>query len=140
MNIFICCSKAFYGKVEEVKGQLEVFGHKITLPNSFDNPGREDEYRLQGAKAHADWKAEMLREQNQKIAANDAIVVLNLDKNGQPNYVGGATFLEIFKAFELGKLIYMYNPIPNNLLHDEILGMSPIILNGDLSLLKGVAV
>lgn len=133
MKIFICCSKAFYPMVEAAKNTLESAGHVITLPNSFDNPGREDEMRAISAKAHSRWKAEMIREQNRKIKANDAILVLNLDKNGQPNYIGGATFLEIFKAFEMGKKIFLFNPIPDSILRDELLGMAPKIINGDLS-------
>ena len=30
------------------------------------------------------------------------------------------------------KPIFLYNEIPNNMLEDEIEGMSPIIINGDL--------
>ena len=40
----------------------------------------------------------------------DAVLVLNLDKekNGEilKNYIGGATFLEMYDAFRLGKKIY----------------------------------
>lgn len=134
MKIFICCSKHFYDQISPIRLKLEGVGHEITLPNSFDNPGREDEMRRLGVKDHASWKAEMLREQERKVKANDAVVVLNFEKHGQANYIGGATFLEIFKAFEHGKKIFLYNPIPDNLLRDELLGMEPIIINGDLSL------
>jgi hypothetical protein len=134
MRIFICCSKAFYGKVPEVQSRLEAAGHTITLPNSFDNPRREDEMRDLGVKQHSEWKAEMLRRQEQKIKANDAILVINLDKNGHRNYVGGATFLEMFKAFELGKKIFLYNDVPEGMLRDEIHAFEPILINRDLSL------
>ncbi|MDP3963711.1 MAG: hypothetical protein Q8Q39_04405 [bacterium] len=33
MHIFICCSKAFYGHVAEVKKKLEAIGHIVTPPN-----------------------------------------------------------------------------------------------------------
>lgn len=75
----------------------------------------------------------MLRLQAEKVAANDAVLVLNMEKNGQPNYIGGATFLEIFKAFELGKKIYLFNPVPEGIFRDELLGMNPIVINGDLT-------
>jgi len=42
----------------------------------------------------------------------------------------------MFKAWELKKELYLFNPIPDNILKDEILGFSPIIINGDLSKLK----
>ena len=34
------------------------------------------------------------------------------------------------------KPIFLYNEIPNNMLEDEIEGMSPIIINGDLFKIK----
>ena len=57
---------------------------------------------------------------------------MNFDKNGQKNYIGGATFLEMYDAFRLGKKIFMYNDIPEGLLSDEIIGFAPIVINGNL--------
>lgn len=136
MNIFICCSKHNYSKVLPVKEQLESQGHSITLPNCFDDPGKEARIQELSAEEHAEFKAAMLREQESKILANDAILVLNYDKGGQANYVGGAAFLEMFKAWELQKKIFLMNPVPENILKDEILGMQPTIIAEDLSKVK----
>lgn len=136
MKIFICCSKHIYDKVAPIKSDLERMGHSIVLPNSYADPGKEAEMKLLGTKEHSDWKAEMIRLSVAKIYDNDAIVVLNMEKAGQENYIGGATFLEIYKAFELGKKIFLYNPIPDNLLKDELLGMNPTVIDGDLSLIR----
>ena len=57
-------------------------------------------------------------------------------KNGIPNYIGGATFLEMYDAFKLNKKIFMYNDIPEGIMKDEIIGFDPILINGDLSLVK----
>src|SRR3989338_3595196 len=126
MKIFICASKHLYGNIPTIKKSLEAKGNIITLPNSYDNPLKEEEMKLIGSKEHRIWKAEMLRLQGKKIADNDAILVLNMEKNGQQNYIGGATFLEIFKAFELGKKIYLFNPIPNNIFKDELTAINPV--------------
>ena len=136
MKIFICASKHFYNQIEPIKKVLENKGHVITLPNSYDNPMREEEMKKIGDIDHAKWKGEMIRLQKEKVNSNDAILVLNFEKNNQINYIGGATFLEIYMAFELGKKIFLYNPIPDNLLRDELLGMNPIIINGNLDLIK----
>ena len=133
MKIFICCSKHVYDKIPPIKKALENAGHIITLPNSFDNPGKEMEMKNAGPESHRAWKADMIRLQKAKVAQNDAILVLNLEKNGQKNYIGGTTFLEIYMAFELGKKIFLYNPIPDGSFKDELLGMNPIIINRDLS-------
>jgi hypothetical protein len=63
----------------------------------------------------------------------DSVLVLNFEKNGQTNYIGGATFLEMYDAFRLGKKIYMFNNIPEGILKDEIIGFNPILINGDLN-------
>jgi hypothetical protein len=135
MKIFICCSKANYPYVMRAKEELEKGGHVVTPPNKFENPVAEEKMKNKSAREHAAWKADMLREQEQKVKVNDAILVLNFDKGEEKNYIGGATFLEMFKAWELGKPIYLYNPVPDGILHDEILGMAPIVLNGDLTLI-----
>ncbi len=136
MKIFICCSKYIYERIPPIKEILEKAGHTITLPNAFTTPMKELDMKKEGKEAHSTWKAEMLRLQGTKVAANDALVVLNMEKNGQQNYIGGATFLEIFKAFELGKKIFLYNPIPEGIFMDELMGINPTILHGDLSLVK----
>ncbi len=78
-------------------------------------------------------KVELEKLGHEVTAANDAVLVLNFEKNGQPNYVGGAAFLEMFKAFDLGRKIYLYNPIPDGILNDEITGLQPVIINRDLA-------
>lgn len=136
MKIFICSSKHNYDKVEKIKIELEKKGHKITLPNSYDEPLMEEKMKLKGKKEHDDWKGEMFRLQNKKVADNDAVLVLNFKKGDQDNYIGGSVLLEMFKAWELGKKIFLYNPVPNNMLKDEIEGFTPIIINGNLDLIN----
>lgn len=132
MKIFVICSKKFYEKIPDIKECLESAGHMLTMPNCFDDPTTEDKYRDMGEREHAEWKAEMIRQSIKTIENNDAVLVLNFEKNGVSNYIGGATFLEMYDAFRLGKKIFLYNPIPEGMLYDEILGFTPIILNGDL--------
>ena len=135
MKIFIICSKAFYDKVLPIKLTLEKVGHIISLPNCFENPETEAQYREMGKKEHAKWKADKIKHSEDVVNQNDAILVLNFNKNGQSNYVGGATFLEMYDAFRLGKKIYIYNDIPEGMLKDEIEGFEPIILNQNLDLI-----
>jgi hypothetical protein len=136
MKIFICCSKHLYDKIPKIKEDLEKAGHIITLPNSYNQPLKEEDMKKVGKEEHAKWKGEMLRLQEEKIKGVDALLILNFEKNNQLNYIGGATFLEMFKAWELGKKIFLYNPIPEGILKDEILGFEPLIINGDLTKVK----
>ena len=57
-------------------------------------------------------------------------------KNYESELNSGATFLELYEAFMANKKIYLYNDIPEGMLYDEISGFSPIVINGDLSLVK----
>jgi len=132
MKIFICASKHNYGHVDKIKKELEVLGHVITVPNSYDQPFKEEEAKKLGSEEHREWKGKMIRLQKEKVTANDCVLVLNFEKNGQPNYIGGATFLEIFQAFDQGKKVYLYNPIPNSNFKDELIGMGVEVIDGDL--------
>ena len=66
----------------------------------------------------------------------DAVLVLNYDKNGYKNYIGGATFLEIYDAFRLGKKIFFVNDLPEGMLKDELIGFNGLVINGDLTKIK----
>lgn len=134
MKIFLICSKVFYDKIPPIKEALEQMGHEITLPNAYDDSGTEARYRETGQKEHAEWKASMLKHSENVIKSIDAVLVLNFEKNGQENYIGGATFLEMYDAFRLGKKIYMYNDIPDGMLKDEIEGFEPILLHQNLDI------
>jgi len=69
----------------------------------------------------------------------DAMVVLNYDKNGIKDYIGGSTLIGMSFAHVLGQTIYLMNPIPIvQSYFDEILHMKPIILNGDLTAYKSL--
>ncbi len=133
MKIFIVGSKYCFDKIPPIKESLEKMGHSITLPSGYDDPFKELEVRDSDDSTFVAFKRQKLEEQAERVAENDAILVMNFEKHGQPNYIGGATFLEVFKAWELGKIIFFYNPLPEGMLYDELRGMSPVILRGDLS-------
>lgn len=134
MKILIICSKAFYGNIPPIKQKLEDLGHSVTLPNCYDNPGTEALYR--GTEKHAEWKASMIKHSEEVIKNMDAVLVLNYDKNGYQNYIGGATFLEIYDAFRLNKKIFFINNLPDGMLKDELIGFNGTIINGNLNLIK----
>lgn len=140
MKILIICSKKFYSKIEEVKKILEEKNIEVFLPNCYDDPTTEQRMWDLGKEEHQKFKAKMYKQSEDTISNMDAVLVLNLDKekDGEiiKNYIGGATFLEMYDAFRLGKKIYLYNDIPNGMLFDEIEGFGPIIIKGDLNLIK----
>ena len=134
MKIMLICSKAFYGKLLEYKVKLEELGHQVFMPNCWDCPETEEKYR--GTPEHSKFKAQMYKQSETLIEQMDGVLVLNFNKNNQKNYIGGATFLEIYDAFRMNKKIFFINDIPDNMLKDELIGFSPIILNGNISMIK----
>jgi hypothetical protein len=136
MKILIICSKAFYKDIASIKEKLEREGHEITLPNTYDHPEAEKESWDLGEKEHSEFKARMFKQSADTIKKMDAVLTLNFEKKGIPNYIGGATFLELYEAFVNHKKIYLYHPIPEGMLYDEIQGFAPIVINENLDLIK----
>ena len=137
MKIFIACSKYSYKYVANIKLQLEFLGHEVILPNFFDTPMIEEEIKsTQTKEEHIDFCRNSFLESQEKAKNSDAILVANFDKEKHgvvyENYIGAATFLEMYDSYNLRHPIYLYNDIPNNMLYDEIEGMNPTILNGNL--------
>jgi len=137
MKIVICASMSASKKIMEVKEELEKTGHKVVIPSG-------SEQYANGSLPPESWKesvankihGDLLRKYYNEIKESDAVLVVNIDKNGVENYIGGNTFLEIGFAHILNKKIFLLNDIPNVGYKDEIIAIQPIILNGDLSKIR----
>jgi hypothetical protein len=136
MKILVVCSKHFYSKIGEIALFLEKNGHEISYPNSYDEPFAEERFKAMSATEHVEWKGRMMAKDEENIEPQDAILVLNFKKKGIPNYIGGATFLEIYTAWKMNKKIFFYNPLPNCSFTDELKGINPIMINGNLEEIK----
>ena len=110
------------------------------MPNCYNEPETEEKMWDLGKKAHQEFKAKMYKQSENTIKNMDAVFVLNYDKEKKgkiyKNYIGGATFLEMYDAFRLGKRIYLINDIPEGILFDEIDGFNPIILNENIDFIN----
>ena len=140
MKVLIICSKQFYPKIEKIKEDLNNRDIEVFLPNCYDDPTTEERMWNLGKKEHQEFKAKMYKQSEDTIRNMDAVLVLNYDKNKDgkiyKNYIGGATFLEMYDAFRLDKKIFLMNDIPEGMLFDEIEGFNPIIIDGNLELIK----
>jgi hypothetical protein len=136
MKIFLVCSKNFYDRIPEVKKVLEEMGHEIYLPNYYGDKSIEQKINDMSKEEYMNFKRQMFDRSQEQINLIDSILVLNYDKVKDDvvikNYIGGATFLEMFVAYRNNKKIYLLNEIPNNNLKDEILAFNTSILNGNL--------
>jgi len=144
MKITICGSIAFQDEILSLKEKLEELGHEIKMwPSEVkDENGQlipvQEYYKIRHvAKKEEKWvwdrKAEAILRHFDKIAWSDAILVANYNKNNIKGYIGGNTLMEMGLALFLKKKIYLLNETPELSYKEEILGVKPIILNGDLN-------
>lgn len=127
----------FTEKMLEFKEKLNQLGHEAFVTDlHVPFIGKTDEEK---EKIKIDQKnnKDAIREFWNMMQGADAVLVLNLDKNGIKNYIGGNTLMEIGFAHVLNQKIFLLNPIPEITFYNtEIEAMKPTILNGDLSLVK----
>lgn len=145
MKICICSSMAFYRQFCEVKEQLEKLGHTVLAPDvEFEMKGDDTSVgayfdRNGGVDAfppdHEVWKkkGDAITKHFRKIDGSDCVLIINYEKKGTPNYIGGNTFLEMGYAYGTGKKIFILNELPKiSTYKEEILGMKPVVLESDL--------
>ncbi|MBT4174837.1 hypothetical protein HOC80_03285 [archaeon] len=126
MIITICASSKFFDRLISIEKELESLGHKVILPSMDEYPSLEED-------AFAKIQHDLIREHFNKIDQSDAILVVNFEKNGIKNYVGGSGLMEMGKAFDRKIPIFMLNGIPEISYKEEIKAMKPVILHGELS-------
>lgn len=131
MKITICGSMAFVDEMQKVKADLEARGLEVCAPV------REAQGNFAGtAGGSVVSKSEAIRRHFDKVAWADAILVLNQEKHNLPSYIGPNTLMEMGLAFYFKKPIYLMFDIPIGQFTEEITGMNPTTLRGDLSLLS----
>ena len=103
--------------------EAHVKGEKLAFIESVQ-PGDDAEHRR---------KNDYFRAHYKNILESDAILVVNLEKKGMKNYIGGNVLIEMGQAYVNNKKIFLLNDIPMDLSYsDEIIAMDPICLHGDL--------
>ena len=122
-KVVICGSMRFVDKMIEWRQRLESQGYSVDVPTFFDfHKIRDEEGDLE---RFEEYKRVETKKHFEKVDAGDIILILNYDKDGKKNYIGGNTFAEISYAMAL-KLchgrdieIYTVNPLPNDLPYSE---------------------
>ncbi|MFY9462868.1 MAG: hypothetical protein WAP52_01645 [Candidatus Sungiibacteriota bacterium] len=136
MRIGIIGSMQFSEKMLEVQAKLIRLGHGAFV-TKFASPmvGKTDEEKEE-MKLNQKYHQDAIREFWHQMQGADAVLVLNYDKRGIKNYIGGNTLMEIGFAHVLNQKIFLLNPIPDIPYYKtEIEAVRPIIINGDFSLI-----
>ena len=140
MKITICSSASFYKHVMEIKAELEALGHTVFVPHNAIQMHKDNDFDVSHYKTWfneaSDYhkKSHLIRQHFDEIAKADAILVVNDEKHGVANYIGGNVLMEMAIAFYLKQKIFLYGDVPDgSTFEEEIKGMMPISLCGDLS-------
>jgi hypothetical protein len=134
MKIAICGSMVFAEKMVQIKRKLEESGHEALISQfaeGYLGKSEKDKEKLaiDDKKEH-----DAIRKFWELIKKSDAIFVLNYDRKGIRNYIGGNTLMEIGFAHVLNKKIFLMNPIPDiEFYNSEIEAVRPVILEQDLN-------
>ncbi len=137
-KIAICSSASFYKQAVELEEKLQALGYEVVLPSSARHMKKSGDFGLkyQTWRTNAEdytKKAELMRTHFDEIDSGDAILVLNDEKHGQANYIGGNVLMEMALAFYQNKPIFVLNDAPSDSpFLEEILGMLPTFLHGKL--------
>lgn len=134
MKIIICGSMSAHKAMTDTKETLERNGHIVEMPslNNLEHELDSDGNTLETAKIKIE--QDLIRGYFQKIKESDAVLAVNVNKNGIDGYIGGNTFLELGFGYALNKKLYILNPYSKEVpYYDEIDAMQPIVLNGDIA-------
>lgn len=133
MKIIICGSMSSAQKMVQIRDELLKFNHEVILPR------HAQEYalcinRIETMRDSVKNKIEkdLIRDYFKEISGTEAVLIINIEKNGIKDYIGGNAFLEMGFAHVLKKKIFLLNSIPQMIYTDEIMAMQPIELGGDL--------
>jgi len=145
MRICICSSIDFTMKIKEINEELLRMGHETELPfmtkkilggDLSMQDFLEEKSRNGDIKFRKSAGVDLIKRYFNLIKGSNAILVVNMDKKGIRNYIGGNTLIEMGFAHVLGKKIFLLNGIPDMHYKDEIKAMQPVVLNGDLERIK----
>lgn len=127
-NVVICGSMIFYDKMLEISEYLKKRGVSVVIPKE-ENVEKE----TLSEREFSNFKRKVSNQYLAKIRESStyAILVLNQEKKGIPNYIGANTLVEISMAFCWGRPVYLFNSFYEPLM-DELTAWNAICLNGCL--------
>ncbi|MCL5430336.1 MAG: hypothetical protein M1504_02560 [Candidatus Marsarchaeota archaeon] len=137
MRIGIVSSMQNVDKMLEVRERLKAMGHDVFMTEFYEEMIGQSSERIEEIKQVHKNTIDVIRAFWKQMQNADAILVINLDKNGIKNYIGGNVLMEIGFAHVLNQKIFLWNPIPE-IPHykSEIETVKAIVINGDLSKIK----
>lgn len=143
MKITLIGSVSVADKFVETYNGLRKLGHEPVMHNDmfeYSKTSWTEHHKKDELREHAQTKIDndYIKWWHRSIMDSDAVVVVNYEKKGIQNYIGGNTLMEIGFAYVADKEIFLMNPIPTEVSYtDELYAMvkEENIINEDLSLI-----
>ena len=132
MKISLCGSMQHVDAMVAASKQLEDMGYEVEIPNPRDG---EVDYLTLPDGERQNLKDILMREHLAKISDSDAVLIFNEDKKGIEGYIGGNTLMEMAFAYAQKLEIFILKQATGVSYLDEIEGMKPILINGDINVI-----
>ncbi len=114
-TITICSSASFYKQALEIEKGLKKLGYKVKIPTVAKMMEKSGNFDINHYKT---WfkdkndykiKSKLMKRHFKKVIESDAILVVNLEKNGVKGYIGGNGLMEMTLAYHYKKPIFVWN-------------------------------
>lgn len=139
-TITICSSANFYRHVAKLDKELTELGYHVLIPAMAKEMEQTGDFEVSHYKTWladpGDYhkKAQLMHGHFDEVAKADAILVVNDEKHGVPNYIGGNVLMEMGLAFHLKQPVILLNDFPSESPYlEEIHGLVTAALHGNLS-------
>ncbi|MDP2655152.1 MAG: hypothetical protein Q8P17_01150 [bacterium] len=146
MKIYVLGSSSFKEEMVRCSEKLRELGYEGWIHPDYEAFVRGEKQDivnrwLKGEHAAVKRENNYLKSHYEGILKSDAILIVNAEKNGSKNYIGGNVLIEMGQAYVNDKKIFFLNGMPEKSSYlPEIECMDPICLGGDLSSIKKYAV
>ena len=132
-------SMAFAEQMMKTKKELEKLGYEVLVPHGIEDHLDDKEF-VEKLDDNYEYciKNNIMKKCFDLLASSDAVLVLNLKRNGIDGYIGVSALMEIGIAYHLNKKIFLFNDIPSfsdQRWAHEVSIMQPIVINGDLKMI-----
>ena len=138
MKIYVLGSTSFMKEMVDATHELCAVGHDGWIHPHYEAfvRGEKKEHLARwanGERAALKRENDYFHQHYKHILESDAVLIVNCEKRGIPNYIGGNVLMEMGQAYVNHKKIFFLNGMPQGLTYmDEIEAMDPICLLGDL--------
>lgn len=130
-------SMAFAEEMVKTKKELEELGYEVQVPHGIEDHLADQDF-VEKLDDNLEYciKNDVMKKCFDQVANSDAVLVLNLKRNGIDGYIGVSALMEIGLAYHLNKKIFLLNNIPafkDQRWAHEVSIMQPIVIDGNLS-------